>query len=150
RNYYSEKTADFLSDCECRVYYTEDYWDDKPVTGKAWCKEEVLSVDRNFGDSWFRFLKIILSAEEEKKEDGKKEEKDEEIIIGDKDRSLSTSQVEEIDRNLKAIERFLVNKEYEIAGKMFEKLAEKYSRGNIAYVNPGAYKWIMKKMKESK
>jgi len=140
RNYYSDKTVDFPGGCECRVYYTEDYWDDKPVTGKSWCKEEVLEVNRDFGDNWFMFLKIILDEKEEPPV----------VVISDKARSLSSSQVDEIDRNLLAIERFLVKSETEIAKKMFEKLTTKYSEQDLGYVNPGTYKWIKKKFGEGK
>jgi len=158
RNYYSEKTVNFPADCECKVYYTQDYWDDKPVTGKAWCNEEVLPLYDDFGRKWFKLLDamFIEKVEDErievKKEmkEKKVDEKKEEIVIGDKDRILSTSQVDEIDRNLTTIERFLMKKETEIAKKMFEKLTAKYSDGNIAYVNAGTYKWIIKKMEDIK
>ena len=98
----------------------------------------------DFGNNWFKFLKKVFSLKEEKSDD------EDVVAITDNDKNLSTSQVDDIDRNLKAIERFLVKKEYEIAEKMFEKLTAKYSSGNMVYVNPGTYKWIVKKMKENK
>ena len=110
------------------------------MTGKSWCKEEVLEVNRDFGDNWFMFLKIILDEKEEPPV----------VVISDKARSLSSSQVDEIDRNLLAIERFLVKSETEIAKKMFEKLTTKYSEQDLGYVNPGTYKWIKKKFGEGK
>ncbi|MFH1825416.1 MAG: hypothetical protein ABH873_09395 [Candidatus Firestonebacteria bacterium] len=68
KNLYSEAVNDFPSGCECNIYYTKDYWDDKPITGKTWCKEKDLHAKSDFGSYWFDFFKRTLSAEETKKE----------------------------------------------------------------------------------
>ncbi|MFH1825436.1 MAG: hypothetical protein ABH873_09495 [Candidatus Firestonebacteria bacterium] len=57
RNLYSEAVNDFPSGCECNIYYTKDYWDDKPITDKTWCKEKDLHTKSDFGYNWFNFLK---------------------------------------------------------------------------------------------